>query len=116
MAAICVMIRNMMIHTSKQIVASALYVRARDVMTRNLMRSLKMSNDLDTLMNEDPMGLTLNDPKLDALIAHYRKQRANVEAGIKPKKERGPTVSLDSVLANLTKKPITPQNTIKRRV
>lgn len=58
-----------------------------------------MANEIDELMNLDPLSMTAKD--IDGIIAYHRRNRANAEAGIKPKKETGPKVSLDSVLANL---------------
>lgn len=49
-----------------------------------------MPNDLDEIMSLDPLDLTLNDARLDEVIARYRKHRANLKAGIKVKKETGP--------------------------
>lgn len=55
---------------------------------------------LDELMNRDPFDYSNAD--LDEIIAYHRQQRRNLEAGIKPKKEEGPKVSLDAVMASLT--------------
>lgn len=55
-------------------------------------------NELDILMNLDPLELTRDSPELEAIIAIYRQQRANAEAGIKPKREKGPKASLDNIL------------------
>lgn len=74
-------------------------------------------SEIDELMNLDPLHLSEQD--LDKIIAYQRKQRQNFELGIKPKKEKGPTVSLDSVVASLTKHVIRPEPVItpgKRRV
>lgn len=57
-----------------------------------------MANDLDEIMNIDPLSLTLNDPQLDAVIAKYRKHRANLESGIKVKKDKGPEKSTVDLL------------------
>ena len=73
-----------------------------------------MANELDILMNLDPLELTRDSPELEALIKVYRQQRANAEAGIKPKKEAGPKVSLEGLLDGMIKK--TPTEGIKRRV
>jgi len=59
-----------------------------------------MSNELDELMDRDPLELTRED--IDKIIAHHRKNRGLVEAGKRPSKERGPAPSLDGVLKNLT--------------
>lgn len=71
-----------------------------------------MANDLDELMSKDPLTLTKDD--LDNIIAYERKYRAQLAAGIKPKKEKGPTIDISSVLSNLTKKPAA--SVVKRRV
>lgn len=72
-------------------------------------------NELDILMNLDPLELTRDSPELEALIRVYRQQRANAEAGIKPKKEAGPKVSLTGILDGMIKK-TAPVGEIKRRV
>lgn len=57
-----------------------------------------MSNELDMLMNLDPLELTRDSPELEAIIQIYRQQRANAAAGIKPKKDTGPKVDMGSIL------------------
>lgn len=52
-----------------------------------------MANEIDLLMDLDPLEMTTAN--IEALIAHHRKNRANSEAGIKPKKERGPEKKID---------------------
>lgn len=69
-------------------------------------------NDLDALMSEDPLKLSNQD--IDSIIAYQRKIRAQAESGVKPKKETGPKVSLDKVMANLVKPKVV--EGIKRRV
>lgn len=69
-----------------------------------------MSNEIDILMDLDPLEMTVTD--IDAIIAYHRKNRANAEAGIKPKKETGPKQKLDLVALGLIKAP----TLIKRRV
>ena len=75
-------------------------------------------NDIDFLMNLDPMELSTKPDtpgrrKLDAIIAHHRNQRAVKEAGGKrPKKDTGPAAKID--LQALGLKPATPS--IKRRI
>lgn len=54
-------------------------------------------NELDILANLDPMELSRDDKALEALIAMYRKQRAQAAAGIKPKKE-GATIDIMALL------------------
>lgn len=75
-------------------------------------------SDLDELMAIDP--LELSKQNLDRIIAYQRKQRAQREAGIKPKKPKNeptPAVSLSELLTGL--KSTTPQKkpgtTMKRR-
>ena len=59
-----------------------------------------MPNELDELMNLDPMELTRDSTALEALVQLYRKQRAE---GKKPEKERGPVKPLSGVLDRLVK-------------
>lgn len=73
-------------------------------------------NELDMLMNLDPLELTRDSPELEAIIKVYRNQRANAEAGIKPKKEAGPKLNLDAVMEKLKATVVKPVNEIKRRV
>lgn len=61
-------------------------------------------------MDLDPLELSSGD--IDAIILYHRRNRANAEAGIKPKKESGPKRTLD--LAELGLKKI--EAPIKRRV
>lgn len=66
-----------------------------------------MNNDIDLLMDTDPLDLTSDDPRLEAIIAYHRQARANAEAGIKPKKEGSTTktkIDLEA-LGLLAKKP-----------
>lgn len=56
------------------------------------------SDDLDRLMNEDPLKLA--DPDIDAIIAYERKMRQAWVAGVKPTKEaKAPTIDIESVMA-----------------
>lgn len=71
-----------------------------------------MANEIDLLMDKDPLELSAQD--IDAIIAYQRKQRANAESGVKPKKEAGPKVKLTGLLDNLIKPKIV--QPIKRRV
>lgn len=43
-----------------------------------------MANELDELMDKDPLSLSAQD--IDKIIAIQRKARQNWEAGVKPKK------------------------------
>ncbi len=56
-------------------------------------------SDLDDLMNADPLGLS--DQDVDGIIAYQRRHRAMVESGVKPKKEKGPAVSLDGLVTGI---------------
>lgn len=74
-----------------------------------------MSNEIDDLMSLDPLEMSARD--IDSIIAYHRKNRANAEAGIKPKKETGPKVSLDGVMGSLlAPKAKAPVVMLKRRV
>lgn len=61
-------------------------------------------NDIDELMDTDPLDLTSDDPRLEAIIAYHRQARANAEAGIKPKKADGPKGKIDLLSLGLVKK------------
>ena len=61
-----------------------------------------MANEIDELMSMDPLEMAAKD--IDAIIAYHRKNRANAEAGIKPKKEAGPKVSLTSLMDKIKAK------------
>jgi hypothetical protein len=52
-------------------------------------------------MSTDP--LSLSDRDIDAIIAIQRNARAQREAGIKPKREKGPTKKLDLKALGLIK-------------
>lgn len=60
-------------------------------------------NDIDTLMAQDPLGLSNQD--LDRIIAYQRKMRVQREQGVKTKKvaDKAPT-KLD--ITSLLEKPI----------
>ena len=61
-----------------------------------------MSNELDEFFAKIDEDLSLCTPKdIDDIIAYMRKARSNWIAGVKPKKETGPKVSLDSVMQAL---------------
>lgn len=62
-----------------------------------------MVNEIDELMSLDPLDLTTDDPRLEAIIQYHRKARMQYEAtGKAPKKEKGPAKSLDNVIQSLT--------------
>jgi hypothetical protein len=69
-----------------------------------------MPNEIDHLMNLDPLELSAQD--IEALVTYYRKARQNHEAGIKPKKDTGPKVALDLTAMGLIPK----APTIRRRI
>lgn len=63
-----------------------------------------MANEIDALMDLDPDKMTKSD--IDAIIVYHRNNRANAEAGIKPKKTSGPKQTLDLSKLGLIKKPV----------
>lgn len=67
-------------------------------------------SDLDWLMSMDP--LLYEKIHIDAIIAYQRNHRANVEKGIKPKKDSGPKLTLDSLLDRVKPK----AEPVKRRL
>ena len=69
-------------------------------------------SDLDDFMSLDPLDLT--DADIDKIIAAQRKHRALVEGGVRVKKDKGPSVSLDGLLTKLTGE-FAPQPKITRR-
>lgn len=71
-----------------------------------------MANEIDELMDLDP--LSLSSQNIDDIIAYHRNRRADLEAGHKPKKEIGPKIKLDLERLGL-KKPSTVEP-VKRRV
>ena len=78
-----------------------------------------MSNEIDELMDRDP--LELSDRDLDGIIAYHRMRRAERAKGksAKPTKESGPKVDLSAVLKRISgDKPKTtpPKTTVLRRV
>lgn len=70
-----------------------------------------MANELDELMTRDPLELSAQD--IDGIIAYMRKQRANYESGVKPKKDKGPKADLSAVIQALA--PQAAPTVIKRR-
>ena len=67
-------------------------------------------NDIDFLMSLDPLELSKQD--IDIIIAYHRNQRALREKGVKPKKDKGPSTTLDLVALGL--KPAAPK--LNRRI
>lgn len=67
-------------------------------------------SDLDWLMSLDP--LNYEAIHIDAIIAYQRNHRANVEKGLKPKKDSGPKLSLENLLDRV--KPAAPP--VQRRL
>ena len=72
-----------------------------------------MSNEIDLLMDLDPMSMS--DANIDDIIAYHRNNRANAEAGIKPKKASGPKQTLDLAKLGLVKKAEPAPPTARRR-
>lgn len=52
-------------------------------------------NYLDWLMSLDPLELSAQN--IDQVIAYHRRNRAMVDAGVKPKKNEGPKVDLAKI-------------------
>jgi hypothetical protein len=72
-----------------------------------------MANEIDELMDRDPLELTKDD--IANIVKYHRSVRHQIESGHKPKKDTGPKLSLDSVLKNLIPaKPAAPP--MKRRI
>lgn len=59
-------------------------------------------NELDVLMNKDPLELSAQD--IDGIIAYQRQRRADFEAGVKPKKETGPKADIAGLLDRMVPK------------
>ena len=68
-----------------------------------------MSNNIDALMDLDPLLMTPDD--ITGIIEYHRRNRANFEAGVKPKKETGPKQEINLVQLGLVAK----VESIKRR-
>jgi hypothetical protein len=51
-------------------------------------------NDLDALMNADPVALLKDREGLKKIIAYYRSMRGEYEEGSKPQKTAGPKIDL----------------------
>lgn len=73
------------------------------------------ANNIDTLMDLDPLQLTVDGPELDAIIAYHRKARANAAGGVKAKRESGPKVDISEALGNLIGAPAAQVPTVRRR-
>lgn len=58
-------------------------------------------NELDTLMNLDPLDLSAQD--IDKIIEFQRRARRDFEAGVKPKKSTEEKKPLDLVALGLDK-------------
>lgn len=58
-------------------------------------------NEIDYIMNLDPLELTKNPEAIDKAILYMRKMRAQFELGVKPKKEQGPPPDLSNILSAL---------------
>lgn len=56
-------------------------------------RRYAMANNIDLLMDLDPLEMTPTD--ISSIIEYHRRNRANNEAGIKPKKDTGPKATID---------------------
>jgi len=66
-------------------------------------------------MDTPPKDLTPDD--LAELVAYHRSQRGNLEAGVKPKKDKGPAPDIAPILQNIiAAKPKAPTGQIKRRI
>lgn len=72
-----------------------------------------MANEIDLLMDLDPLEMT--SANIDQIIAYHRQNRANAEAGIKPKKDSGPKVKIDLQALGLSAAKA-PSAEIKRRI
>lgn len=69
-----------------------------------------MANEIDRVMNLDPLHLTKDD--IDTIILYQRKARGMADAGIKPK--RGQNAAGESVKIDISKL-IPPKTPIARR-
>lgn len=63
-----------------------------------------MSNLLNELM--DKRAEEYSNEDIDAIIASVRKQLANYDAGIKPKREAEENIDWNKIVANIAKKPV----------
>lgn len=64
------------------------------------------TNNVNELMNRDPLDLTPDD--ISSIIAYHRKNRANHEAGVRPRKEVGPVQKIDLAAIGIVKAPSAP--------
>ena len=69
-------------------------------------------NNIDALMDEDPLNLT--PANIDAIIAFIREDRARLEGGGKATKETGPKVVVSLADLGLIKPKVAVQ--LKRRI
>lgn len=60
-----------------------------------------MPNEIDDLMDLDPLELTSTPGALEQIITYHRKARANAASGGKAKKEKGPSIDISEVMAGL---------------
>lgn len=73
-----------------------------------------VGNEVDYIMNLDPLELTQQPEAVDKAILYLRRMRAQFELGVKPKKEQGPAPDLSNVLSALV--PAAPEKpAVKRR-
>lgn len=71
-----------------------------------------MANEIDQLMEEDPLELAKDEAKIAKVVAYHRNLRALREKGIKPAKADGPKVAFTLDQIGLG----TPKPDVKRRV
>lgn len=65
-----------------------------------------MANEIDRLMDEDPLNLSAQD--IDQIILYQRKMKANFDAGIKSPKGDAPKIDLKALLgASVSKVEVT---------
>lgn len=63
-------------------------------------------NDLDTIMDLDPVELSKDPKQIDRVIAYYRNYRAQrASGGKKAQKESGPVPKLEDILGLAAPKP-----------
>lgn len=70
-----------------------------------------MANEIDALMDLDPLTLNKTPGAIEGLIALLRNRRAQHEAGVKLKRDTGPKQDL-SALLGIKAEPVT----VKRRI
>jgi len=79
-----------------------------------------MANDIDILMDLDPLELSKIDGALDAIIAYHRNRRANlIEAPSKPKRgaamtEAKPKINLEELMNSKPKAAPTTSGSFRR--